>query len=112
MEKYTEKQIRKAADGAVEKLADRLNVTEYWTDGQTLNVRFQAIPMVKKIITVQGAPQTVTLRYYINSDGTMGRECLNLPKSAETYRIRNCIRQFTFEFAARLKESEKEGETL
>lgn len=112
MEKYTQKQIQMAADRVVERCGDLLNVTEYWTDGQTLNVCFRAVPTIKKIVTVKGPPQTVTLRYYINSDGTMGRECLNLPRSSETYRIRNLIRDFTFEFAARLKESEKEGEAL
>ena len=112
MEKYTQEQIQKAADMAVERCGDRLNVTEYWTDGNILSVCFQVIPLIKKVVTVKGSPQTVTLRYYINSDGTMERECLNLPRNAETFRIRNHIREFTFEFAIRLKESEKEGETI
>lgn len=112
MEKYTQEQIQKAADKAVEKCGDSLNVTEYWTDGQILSVCFQAVPLVKKVVTMKGPPQTVTLRYHINNDGTMVRECLNLPGNAETFRIRNCIRDFTFEFASRLKESVKEGETV
>ena len=112
MEKYTQEQIQKAADKAVEKCGERLNVTEYWTDGQILSVSFRTAPLFKKIVTVKGPPQTVTLRYYINADGTMERECLNLPRNAETFRIRNYIRDFTFEFASRLKESEKGGETI
>ena len=72
----------------------------------------QAVPLIKKVVTVKGPPQTVTLRYYINVDGTMERECLNLPRNAETFQIRSCIRDFTIEFASRLKESEKEGEKI
>ena len=49
MEKYTQEQIQKAADKAVEKCGDRLNVTEYWTDGQILSVCFQAVPLIKKM---------------------------------------------------------------
>ena len=112
MEKYTQERIQKAADKAVEKVGDSLNVTEYWTDGHILSVCFQAVPLIKKVVTMKGPPETVTLKYHINHDGTMVRECLNLPRNAETFRIRNCIRDFTFEFASRLKESEKEGETI
>lgn len=112
MEKYTQEQIQRAADQAVEKCGDRLNVTEYWTDGQILSVCFQAVPLIKTIVTVKGPPQMVTLRYLINSDGTMRRECHNLPKNAETFRIRNYIKDFTFEFVNRLRESEKEGDLL
>ena len=77
-----------------------------------VSVCFQAVPLIKKVVTMEGQPQTVTLRYHINNDGTMVRECLNLPGNAETFWIRNCIRDFTFEFASRLKESVKEGETV
>ena len=77
-----------------------------------VSVCFQAVPLIKKVVTMEGQLQTVTLRYHINNDGTMVRECLNLPRNAETFRIRNCIRDFTFEFVSRLKESEKEGETI
>ena len=98
MEQYTQEQIQKAADKVVEKCGDRLNVTEYWIDGQILSICFQAVPLIKKVVTVKGPPQTVTLRYYINVDGTMERECLNLPRNAETFQIRSCIRDFTIEF--------------
>ena len=77
-----------------------------------MSVCFQAVPLIKKVVTMEWQPQTVTLRYHINNDGTMVRECLNLPRNAETFRIRNSIRDFTFEFASRLKESDKEGEAL
>ena len=110
MEKYKQRQIQEAADMAVLKCGDQMNVTEYWVDGKVLSVSFEIVPLIKKVVTVRGEPQTVTLRYLIDSDGTMRRECLNLPRNAETFRIRNCIRDFTFEFASRLKESEKEGE--
>ncbi len=66
--------------------------------GQILNICFQAVPLIKKVVTVKGPPRTVTLRYYINVDGTMERECLNLPRNAETVQIRSCIRDFTIEF--------------
>ena len=112
LEKYTQKHIQEAADRAVEKYGDRMNVTQYWIDGQTLSVCFQAVPWIKRVVTEVGPPQTVTLKYFINSDGTMKRECLNLPRSSETFRIRNYIKEFTFEFVSRLRESEKEGETL
>ena len=87
LEKYTQEQIQKAADKAVEKCGDRLNVTEYWTDGQILNICFQAVPLIKKVVTVKGPPRTVTLRYYINVDGTMERECLNLHDDEEIERL-------------------------
>lgn len=112
MEKYTQRQIQEAADIAVQKCGDQMNVTEYWVEGMALSVSFETVPLIKKVVTVRGEPQTVTLRYLINSDGTMRRECLNLSGNVETFRIRNCIRKFTIEFASRLKESAKKGEEI